>query len=64
MEPRLREAARRAIGFMPDEDGMALYQAAVEAAATGPLLEIGSYCGKSAIYLGAAAQKTGTGLFT
>lgn len=49
---------------MPDEDGMALYQAAVEAAATGPLLEIGSYCGKSAIYLGAAAQKTGTVLFT
>ena len=64
MEPRLREAARRAIGFMPDEDGMALYQAAVEAAATGPLLEIGSYCGKSAIYLGAAAQKAGTVLFT
>src|SRR5262249_17433851 len=30
----------------------------------GPLLEIGSYCGQSAIYLGAAARACGTILFS
>ena len=34
------------------------------AAAVGPLLEIGTYCGKSAIYLGAAARAGGTVCFT
>ena len=33
-------------------------------AALGPLLEIGTYCGKSAIYLGAAARSQGTILYT
>ena len=31
---------------------------------SGPLLEIGTYCGKSAIYLGAAAREEGSVLFT
>lgn len=53
MDPRLLDAARRAIGFMPDEEGLALYEAAFEAAAFGPILEIGSYCGKSTLYLAA-----------
>src|SRR5438034_616529 len=39
---------------MPDDEGMALYRAGVSGASVGPLLEIGSYCGKSAVYLGAA----------
>lgn len=56
MDPRLREAARRAIGFMPEDEGLALYEAAVEAAPLGPLLEIGSYCGKSTLYLAAGAR--------
>lgn len=59
MDPWLRNAARRAIGFMPDEEGMALYEAGLEAAARGPLLEIGSYCGKSTLYLAAAARDSG-----
>ncbi|QSB17402.1 class I SAM-dependent methyltransferase [Natronosporangium hydrolyticum] len=46
---------------MPPHEGLALYQAAVQAAATsGPLLEIGSYCGKSTIYLAAAARAAST----
>jgi len=49
---------------MPHEEGMALHRAASEAAAVGPLLEIGSYCGKSAVYLGAAARVAGVVLFT
>jgi MMP 1-O-methyltransferase len=54
-------------GFMPDAEGEALYRAAKVAtagAATGPLLEIGTYCGKSALYLGAAAQESETVLFS
>ena len=43
---------------------MALYRAGLSAAPVGPLLEIGSYCGKSAVYLGAAAQEAKTVLFT
>jgi MMP 1-O-methyltransferase len=64
VEDRLLEVARGAIGFMPDDEGMALYRAGESAASAGPLLEIGSYCGKSAIYLGAAAREKKTLLFT
>lgn len=63
MEPRLRAAAEAARGFMPPDEGLALYEAALAAPAGGPLLEIGSYCGKSTIYLGAAAQRRNRLLF-
>lgn len=43
---------------------MALYQAALAAAPFGPLLEVGGYCGKSAIYLGAAAREAGSVVFS
>lgn len=49
---------------MPSDEGMALYEAGLEAAKAGPLLEIGTYCGKSAVYLGAAARERDTVLFT
>jgi predicted O-methyltransferase YrrM len=49
---------------MPPEEGHALYQAGRQAATVGPLLEIGTYCGKSAVYLGAAARERDTVLFT
>ena len=55
----LLSAARAAKGFMPDDEGMALHEAGRRAVARHPqrpLVEIGSYCGKSAIYLGAAAR--------
>src|SRR5947209_1388082 len=64
MDDRLREVARAAIGFMPDDEGMALYRVGLQASSVGPLLEIGSYCGKSGVYLGAAAAEKGTVLFT
>jgi predicted O-methyltransferase YrrM len=64
VEERLLEHARAAIGFMPDEEGLALHDAGVDAAAVGPLLEVGTYCGKSAVYLGAAARERGSVLFT
>src|SRR4051812_22891132 len=49
---------------MPDDEGLALHRAGLAGAAVGPLLEIGSYCGKSGVYLGAAAAEAGTVLFT
>ncbi len=59
---RLR-TAREARGFMPDDEGLALHRAGLAAAAAGPLLEIGSWCGKSAVYLGDAAEQRGSVLF-
>jgi predicted O-methyltransferase YrrM len=66
IDEALREVARAAKGFMPDDEGIALHGSALAAARAvgGPLLEIGSYCGKSAVYLGAAARAAGSVLFT
>jgi len=64
MDARLLEVARAAKGFMPDDEGLALHAAGRDAASLGPLLEVGSYCGKSAVYLGAAARAAGTVLFS
>ena len=58
------EVARAAKGFMPDDEGLALHEAGLDGGRVGPLLEIGSYCGKSGVYLGAAARARSTVLFT
>ena len=63
MDPVLRKHAEAARGFMPPDEGLALYEAGL-AAPGGPFLEIGSYCGKSAVYFGAAARERGTVVFT
>jgi predicted O-methyltransferase YrrM len=67
IDERLLAVARAAKGFMPDDEGVALHDAAIGAAADvpgAPLLEIGTYCGKSSVYLGAAARTAGTILYT
>ena len=64
MPADLLAAARDAKGFMPDDEGLFLFDCAIDAGRTGPLLEVGTYCGKSAVYLGAAARATGTTAFT
>ena len=58
--------ARRTRGFMPDDEGEALFHAALRAGAArldgaspATFVEIGSWCGKSTVYLGAAAETTG-----
>lgn len=51
--------AREAKGFMPEDEGLLLHRVARERLAHGPVLEVGTYCGKSAIYLGAAAREVG-----
>ena len=63
MDPELRRLAEAARGFMPPDEGLALHRAAATVPADGPFLEIGSYCGKSAVYLGAAARERGRLLF-
>ncbi len=50
-------------GFLPAAEAEALYHAALEASATGPVLEVGSYCGKSTVYLGLACRQTGSTVF-
>jgi len=46
-------------GFLAEDEGEALYRYGMETAALGPCLEVGSYCGKSTVYLGAAATARG-----
>lgn len=60
----LFELAAQVTGFMPADEGRALYDAAVTYLGDGVGVEIGTYCGKSTIMLGAAAQQTGGVLYT
>ena len=64
MPADLRAMALAAMGFRPEDEGDLLYDVAVRALADGPGLEVGTYCGKSAIYLGAAARAVGSTVFT
>jgi MMP 1-O-methyltransferase len=59
--------ARAANGFMPDDEGEALFHSALRAGAAfeaATFVEIGAWCGKSGVYLGAAAEETGSVLFS
>lgn len=56
----LLELARSTKGFMPDDEGALLHRIALDRLPHGPALEVGTYCGKSAVYLGAAARATGS----
>jgi MMP 1-O-methyltransferase len=61
-----RELALATKGFMPPDEGDALWEAAMSATAAVPgvpMLEVGSYCGRSTIWLGDAAERSGTLLF-
>ena len=51
-------------GFLNREEGLRLYELAAEISVRAPLLEIGSYCGKSALYLGAGCRKNNAVLFS
>ena len=60
----LLSAARAANGFMPEDEGDFLLKCAREQAKLGPLLAVGTYCGKSALYLAAAASEADQIVFT
>lgn len=50
-------------GFLADDEGVALYHYAQQLSETGPCLEVGSYCGKSTVYLGAACKRNNSLLY-
>jgi len=59
--------ARSVKGFMPDNEGLALYSAARDIGREHPRgtwLEVGAWCGKSAVYLGAAAEESQSVLYS
>ncbi|RNL85591.1 class I SAM-dependent methyltransferase [Halostreptopolyspora alba] len=59
MPADLLRVAEDTKGFMPTNEGLALYETALAHAGLGPVLEVGTYCGKSTVFLGAAVQRTG-----
>lgn len=61
---RLFQLADQVTGFMPAEEGRALHDAATRYMNGGVAVEIGTYCGKSTLLLGAAAAKSGSVLYT
>ncbi len=61
---RLFALAEQIQGFMPSDEGRALYDAALRYLDGGVGVEIGTYCGKSTLLVGAAAQQTASVLFT
>lgn len=66
IDPELRRHALAARGFMPEDEGDALFYAACSlrgGVVRAPIVEIGSWCGRSTVWLGAAARQLGTVVF-
>ena len=63
LPPPYAAVAAATKGFLPVDEGEALYDAA-RAAGSGLWLEVGTYCGKSTVHLGAAAREAGAHLVT
>jgi MMP 1-O-methyltransferase len=51
-------------GFLDEREAEYIYKLTLEASKKGPCLEIGSYCGKSAIYIGTACKENDAVLFS
>jgi MMP 1-O-methyltransferase len=64
----LLELAKSVKGFMPEDEGVALFEAALRAGLDhgdgATMVEIGAWCGKSTVYLGAACEASGAVLFS
>ncbi len=63
MIPNLPDNIENIKGFLAEDEAAALYKWALFASADGPVLEIGSYCGKSTIYLGLACKKNNRSMY-
>lgn len=66
LDAALRRLALSTKGFMPEQEGDALHAAALAAAVAvpgAPFVEVGSYCGRSTIWLGDAARAVDTVVF-
>ncbi len=64
MATDLNVLAKRVKGFLDEEEGMRLYEVAREASRSLPCLEVGSYCGKSTVYIGTGCKESGGILFS
>ena len=64
MNPNQIKVAQEVKGFLPQNEADALYSAATSLEVKGPLLEVGSYCGKSAVYIGLAAKENDEKLYS
>lgn len=67
IDATLKAVALATKGFMPEQEGDALYAAACRAGdelPRLPMVEVGTYCGRSTVWLGAAAKRKKTVLFT
>ena len=51
-------------GFLDQQEGLALYELALKVCRQGPCLEIGSYCGKSTVYIGRACRQNDSVLYS
>ena len=60
----LKKLTVKVKGFLEEDEGERLYELAREASGFGPCLEVGSYCGKSTLYLGMACKEEGSTLFS
>jgi len=67
-EPMRRELVQRAMnakGFLAEGEGLKLFELAQTASRNAPCLEIGSYCGKSSVFLAEGCRVSGRfGLFS
>jgi len=59
-----KENINKVKGFLDEREADCLYKLALKAGKNGPCLEIGSYCGKSSVYIGTACKKNSTVLFS
>jgi len=59
MDAAALEVARTTKGFLDEDEGNRLYELARDHAAIGPIVEVGSYCGKSSVYVGSGARTGG-----
>jgi len=59
MDAHTHKIALHSKGFLDDAEGLRLHDLAREHARLGPIVEIGSYCGKSSVYIGSAVRDVG-----
>jgi MMP 1-O-methyltransferase len=59
LSPQALAVARACKGFLDEAEGQRLYELAYDHAPLGPIVEVGSYCGKSSIWVGSGAAAAG-----
>ena len=64
MKLNIRIDIEKVKGFLDPLEGEALYTHSKIATKDGPALEIGSYCGKSSVYIGSATKENGEKLYS